>query len=252
MCLIAVAWQSHPDYPLIVLANRDEFHARPAAPAQFWEESPAVLAGRDLSAGGTWLGVTRQGRFAALTNVREPGMAQGERSRGLIVSAYLQGNDSPEAYVAQVTAEGQAYSGFNLLACDGDSLWWTSNRGAGPRRLDPGVYMLSNHLLDTPWPKVELLRAGLLAQLPHPAPEALLALLQDEREAADIDLPDTGIGLVMERMLSAPFIRSAHYGTRASTVLLAGHARIRFVEQGHGPDGPLARSEFAFDRLPVA
>ena len=252
MCLIAVAWQAHPDYPLIVLANRDEYHARPAAPARFWGESPAVLAGRDLSAGGTWLGVTRQGRFAALTNVREPGMAQGERSRGLIVSTYLRGNGSPEAYVAQVTAEGRAYSGFNLLASDGDSLWWTSNRCAGPRRLDPGIYMLSNHLLDTPWPKVELLRAGLLAQLPHPTPGALLALLQDEREAADIDLPDTGIGLVMERMLSAPFIRSAHYGTRASTVVLAGHARIRFVEQGHGPDGPLERSEFAFDRLPAA
>lgn len=138
MCLIAVAWQAHPDYPLIVLANRDEFHARPAAPARFWAEAPQLLAGRDLSAGGTWLGVTRQGRFAALTNVREPGMRPGGRSRGLIVSAYLQGDARAEAYAADVTAEGGEYSGFNLLASDGDSLWWTSNRGAGPQRLDPG------------------------------------------------------------------------------------------------------------------
>lgn len=252
MCLIAVAWQAHPDYPLIVLANRDEFHARPAVPARFWEEAPQVLAGRDLSAGGTWLGVTRQGRFAALTNVREPGMRQGERSRGLLVSAYLLGSEPAADYMARVTAEGSDYSGFNLLASDGDSLWWTSNRGAGPRRLDPGVYLLSNHLLDTPWPKVELLRAGLMAQLPQPEPEALLALLQDEREAADIDLPDTGVGLVMERMLSAPFIRSPQYGTRASTVVMAGRDRIRFLEQGHGPDGPLERSAFAFDRLASA
>jgi uncharacterized protein with NRDE domain len=251
MCLIAVAWQVHPDYPLIVLANRDEFYARPAAPARFWAEAPQVLAGRDLSAGGTWLGVTRQGRFAALTNVREPGMPQGERSRGLIVSTYLLGSEPAADYVARTTAEGAAYSGFNLLASDGDSLWWTSNRGAGPRQLEPGVYLLSNHLLDTPWPKVELLRAGLMAQLPHPEPEALLALLQDEREAADIDLPDTGIGLAMERLLSAPFIRSAQYGTRASTVLMAGHDRIRFMEQGHGPEGPLERSSFAFDRQAV-
>ncbi len=249
MCLIAVAWQAHPDYPLIVLANRDEFHARPAAPARFWAEAPQLLAGRDLSAGGTWLGVTRQGRFAALTNVREPGMRPGGRSRGLIVSAYLQGDARAEAYAADVTVEGGEYSGFNLLASDGDSLWWTSNRGAGPQRLDPGVYLLSNHLLDTPWPKVELLRAGLLAQLSQPEPEALLALLQDERKAADIDLPDTGIGLAMERLLSAPFIRSPQYGTRASTVVLAGRDRIRFIEQGHGADGPLQRSDFAFERL---
>lgn len=252
MCLIAVAWQAHPDYPLIVLANRDEFHARPAAPARFWTEAPQVLAGRDLSAGGTWLGVTRQGRFAALTNVREPGMPPGGRSRGLIVSAYLLGEEPAEAYTTRVTAEGGDYSGFNLLASDGDSLWWTSNRGAGPRRLDPGVYLLSNHLLDTPWPKVELLRAGFMAQLSQPDPEALLALLQDEREAADIDLPDTGVGLVMERLLSAPFIRSPQYGTRASTVVMAGEDRIRFVEQGHGPEGPLERSVFAFDRLASA
>lgn len=252
MCLIAVAWQAHPDYPLIVLANRDEFHARPAAPARFWTEAPQVLAGRDLSAGGTWLGVTRQGRFAALTNVREPGMPPGGRSRGLIVSAYLLGEEPAEAYTTRVTAEGGDYSGFNLLASDGDSLWWTSNRGAGPRRLDPGVYLLSNHLLDTPWPKVELLRAGFMAQLSQPDPEALLALLQDEREAADIDLPDTGVGLAMERLLSAPFIRSPQYGTRASTVVMAGEDRIRFVEQGHGPEGPLERSVFAFDRLASA
>lgn len=250
MCLIAVAWQAHADYPLIVLANRDEFYARPAAPARFWEEAPGVLAGRDLSAGGTWLGMTRQGRFAALTNVREPGMPKGERSRGLLVSTYLLGDTAPQAYATQMAAEGAAYSGFNLLVGDADSLWWVSNRGEGPQRLGPGVHGLSNHLLNTPWPKVELARRGLQAQLPSPDPEALFALLADERRAADADLPQTGVGLDMERLLSAPFIRSSLYGTRSSTVLLAGHARIRFVEQTFVPTAPGERVSFAFDRLP--
>lgn len=250
MCLIAVAWQAHPDYPLIMVANRDEFHARPAAPARFWEEAPEVLAGRDLSAGGTWMGITRQGRFAALTNVREPGMPKGERSRGLLVSAYLLGDSSPEAYAEQVAAEGAAYSGFNLLVGDADSLWWVSNRGEGPVRLGPGVHGLSNHLLNSPWPKVELARRGLQAQLQSPDPEALFALLADERRAADADLPQTGVGLDMERLLSSPFIRSSLYGTRSSTVLLAGHERIHFVEQTFVQAEPGERASFAFDRLP--
>ncbi|MBP9044813.1 MAG: NRDE family protein [Moraxellaceae bacterium] len=248
MCLIAVAWQTHPDYPLMVLANRDEFYDRPAASAQFWEESPDVLAGRDLSAGGAWLGVTRQGRFAALTNVREPGMPLGVRSRGEVVSAYLLGNESPAAYSERVKADGGHYSGFNLLASDGDSLWWSSNREADPRQLGPGIYLLSNHLLDTPWPKVKRLRAGLMGLLPQTNAEAMLALLQDGQAAADSDLPDTGIGLAMERLLSPAFIRTPQYGTRASTLVMAGHDRIGFIEQGYGPDGLLERSEFAFDR----
>lgn len=248
MCLIALAWQSHPDYPLIVAANRDEFHARATAPARFWPEAPALLAGRDLVAGGTWLGVTRGGRFAALTNFREPHGARGERSRGLLVSEYLLGQESPEAYAAAVMARAGHYGGFNLLLADERTLLALSNRGQPPRRLPPGVYALSNHLLDSPWPKVARARQALQAQLAAPTVEGLLALLADDAAAPDEALPDTGVGLALERLLAPPFIRSPLYGTRASTVLLAGRERIRFVEQAFGPAGPGARADFAFDR----
>lgn len=248
MCLIALAWQAHPDYPLVVAANRDEFHQRPAAPARFWPEAPAVLAGRDLAAGGTWLGITRQGRFAALTNVREPDRAPGTRSRGLLVSAFLQGRDRPEAYAGAVAAAGADYSGFNLLVGDADSLWWVSNRAPAPLPVAPGVHALSNHLLDTPWPKVRRARDGLARTLDAPAVDALFALLADDRAAPDDELPDTGVGLAMERLLSPPFIRSAGYGTRCSSVLLAGRERILFAEQTYTADGTGERSAFGFRR----
>jgi uncharacterized protein with NRDE domain len=250
MCLIALAWQSHPDYPLVVAANRDEFHDRATAPARFWPEAPELLAGRDLAAGGTWLGVTRHGRFAALTNFREPQAPRGERSRGLLVSSFLQGRDSPLSYAQAVMAEADCYGGFNLLLGDGHMLVVLSNRGTPPQVLAPGVYALSNHLLDTPWSKVEHARRALQAELADPTPAGLLALLADETPAADAELPDTGVGLAMERLLSPPFIRSPRYGTRASTALLLGQRRIRFVEQGFGPSVPGERSEFEFDRLP--
>lgn len=260
MCLIALAWQAHPDYPLVVAANRDEFHARAAAPARFWPEAPAVLAGRDLAAGGTWMGVTRDGRFAALTNVREPGRAQGSRSRGLLVSKYLLSDALPLAYAEAVMAAGDDYSGFNLLVGDAATLVICSNRGTPPTVLAPGVYGLSNHLLDSPWPKVVRAREALRAQVAGrggtvaggvsgPDLASLLQLLADDAAAPDQELPDTGVGLAMERMLSSPFIRSAVYGTRSSTVLLAGCERIRFVEQGFGPEGPGERSGFEFDRV---
>lgn len=249
MCLIVLAWQAHPDYPLIVAANRDEFHARATAPARFWPEAPAVLAGRDLAAGGTWMGVTRSGRFAALTNFREPAAAKGSRSRGLLVSEYLLSSMEPMAYAEQVMADAGLYSGFNLLLGDADRLVVASNRGTPPTVLPPGVYGLSNHLLDSPWPKVERARAALAARLPAPGVDSLLQLLADDAAAPDEDLPDTGVGLDLERLLSSPFIRSPGYGTRSSTVLLAGRARIRCVEQGFGPDGPGERSDFEFDRV---
>lgn len=248
MCLIALAWQAHPDYPLIVAANRDEFHHRPAAAARFWPEAPAVLAGRDLAAGGTWLGITRRGRFAALTNVREPGAAQGSRSRGLLVSAFLQGGNSPQTYAAAVAADGAAYSGFNLLVGDAGSLWWVSNRAPAPAPVAPGVHALSNHLFNTPWPKVQRARDGLSAALAVPSAERLFALLADDRAAPDDELPDTGVGLAMERLLSPPFIRSGGYGTRCSSVLLAGRERILFAEQTFTPDGAGERSDFGFRR----
>jgi uncharacterized protein with NRDE domain len=248
MCLIVLAWQAHPDYPLVLAANRDEFYRRATAPARFWPEAPQVLAGRDLVAGGTWLGVTRGGRFAALTNYREPGAAPGARSRGLLVSGFLESDAAPMAYAEGVMAEAAHYGGFNLLVGAGDELVVLSNRGTAPRRLAPGVHALSNHLLDTPWPKVEKARAGLGAQLAAPQVDGLLQLLADDNVAPDARLPDTGVGLDLERMLSPLFIRSPQYGTRASTVLMVGTRRIRFVEQGFVDGAPGARSVFEFDK----
>jgi uncharacterized protein with NRDE domain len=247
MCLIVLAWQAHPDFPLVLAANRDEFHHRATAPARFWPEAPELLAGRDLVAGGTWLGVTRSGRFAALTNYREPGAPRGECSRGLLVSSFLQGDAEPMTHAQAVMAEADRYSGFNLLLGEGGELVVLSNRGMPPRRLAPGVHALSNHLLDTPWPKVEKAHAGLAAQQAAPDVDSLLRLLADADPAPDEYLPDTGVGLEMERMLSPLFIRSPRYGTRASTVLLMGRERIRLVEQGFTDSGPGERSDFEFD-----
>lgn len=249
MCLIALAWQAHPDFPLIVMANRDEFYRRPATPARFWPEAPAVLAGRDLAAGGTWLGVTRQGRFAALTNYRDPAAPVGEHSRGLLVSHFLQGQDSAWDYAQAVAAEGEYYGGFNLLLGTREELVVVSNRGMAPALLQPGVHGLSNHLLDTPWPKVEKAKAGMTAALTQPSAEALLGLLGNDRQAEDAALPETGVGLAMERMLSPLFIRSPQYGTRASTVLLLGRERVQFTEQTFDENGAGERSRFAFDLL---
>ena len=155
MCLILVAWQRHRDFPLVVAANRDEFHARPTAGATFWQDDPSILAGRDLECMGTWLGVTRNGKFAAVSNYRDAADdSGGSLSRGLLASTYLGNGDAARKFVAQVAANGEAYRGFNFLAADHSELWWVSNRAAAPQRLAPGVYGVSNHLLDTPWSKV--------------------------------------------------------------------------------------------------
>jgi len=234
MCLILLAWHAHPDYPLVVAANRDEFLARRTAAADFWQDAPEVLAGRDLEAGGTWLGMTRGGRFAALTNYRDPARIKpGAPSRGELVSRFLRGRQTPGEYFAELELIAARYNGFNLLFGDTESMWCFSNCGEGARRLEPGVYGLSNHLLDTPWPKVARGKSALaiaLQALPDEAP--LFALLQDDRVAPDQDLPRTGVSLEWERLLSAAFIRSPAYGTRSATVLLRDrHGAVRFVEQ---------------------
>lgn len=247
MCLIALAWQAHPDYPLLVAANRDEFYARPTAPARFWEEAPQLLAGRDLKEGGTWMGVTRSGRFAALTNVREPGTPAGHRSRGLLVSQFLLGELAPLDYLQAVAAEGQDYGGFNLLVGDRAQLAVYSNRQGEPHLLPPGVYGLSNRHLDSPWPKVQRLKSAFSAALAAaPEPEPLLAMLLDNTPAPDADLPETGVGLDMERMLSPCFVRSPMYGTRASTALLMGRERALFVEQSFVMGEAGEHSSFGF------
>ena len=240
MCLILFAWDAHPDHALVVAANRDEFYGRPTAPAAFWDDAPGVLAGRDLREGGTWLGVTRGGRFAAVTNVRDPaGYRVGAPSRGHLVSGFLRGGESAEGYVAALAPRASEHNGFNLLAGDHRSLWWISSHAGGPRELVPGVYGLSNALLDTPWPKVVRGKDDLRAALAAPADELearLFASLARRDPVPDAMLPDTGVGVERERVLSSAFIASPDYGTRCSTVLLAGRGgEVRLTERTFTP-----------------
>ena len=234
MCLILVAWRVHPGYPLVVAANRDEFFPRPTAPAAFWIDSPQVLAGRDLEAGGTWMGATRTGRFAALTNFRDPTqMRKDAPSRGKLVADFLTGTEAPEAYLERIAGYGRRCNGYNLLTGDAESLWWASNMGGEARKLDPGVYGVSNHLLDTPWPKVGAGKTALAVAIDRlPDHQALFELLRDDGIHPDDVLPQTGVPLEWERLLSSAFVKSPGYGTRSSTVLCAGRdGWISFDEQ---------------------
>ena len=243
MCLIVFAYRMHPDYPLIYAGNRDEFYERPTVAADFWVDAPQVLAGRDLRSHGTWLGVTRSGRWAAVTNYRDPHDPHaGANSRGQLVSSYLLGEQPPAQYVEDLQRSSSAYPGFNLLAGDPAELYWYANRGPAPVRLEPGLYALSNHLLNTPWPKVTGARCE-LEKLLHEGratdPEALFAVLADTGRPPDEDLPETGVPLAWERVLSARFIRSETYGTRCSTVMLLGRdGRLSFSERSFFSDGP--------------
>ncbi|MCL6612308.1 MAG: NRDE family protein [Peptococcaceae bacterium] len=242
MCLILMAYDCHPEYFLVVAANRDEFYARPAARAHFWEEHPDVLAGKDLERSGTWLGITRRGRFAAVTNYRDPAsFKRNARSRGLPVREYLCSLQDPPGFIAALDGQREEYNGFNLLLLDGRSMWYYSSRTGSAGKLGPGVYGLSNHLLDTPWPKVVKGKEGLDRILREPGEdlaESLFDLLSDRERAGDGDLPRTGVSLEWERMLSPIFIQSETYGTRGSTVLLADRrGRVRFYERAFGPGG---------------
>jgi len=231
MCLLVLAWQTHPRYRLVVAANRDEYHERPAAPLAPWPPPAQMLAGRDLRAGGTWLGLDRARRFGVVTNFRELQQPKAHApSRGDLIPRYLgAAGGSAAEFFAALAGEAERYSGFNLLLADGDSLWYGSNRAAPfARALPPGVYGLSNELLDTPWPKLQRVRAGFEAWLraaPPPPSAALFALLADRTPAADQrDSHNTG-GLPAEwaRALSAPFVRHPVYGTRCSSVVLLQH-----------------------------
>ncbi len=252
MCLILIAYDSHPDYALIVAANRDEFYDRPSAPAGFWADAPSVLAGRDLKAGGTWLGIDRRGRFAAVTNYRQ-GQREPDasRSRGHLVSDYLTTGIDARAHVEAVERDAALYNGFNLIAGDAHQLLYFSTREGRVRILAPGVYGLSNHLLDTAWPKVASTKSALNALLKDDASglvPALFALLADRRQAADHLLPQTGVSPEWERLLSSAFIASDGYGTRSSTVVLVGRDdRAVFVERTFASGGAPAeqvRHEF--------
>ena len=235
MCLIVVALESHPRYPLVLVANRDEFHSRPTAPAAFWADAPRVLAGRDLQAGGTWLGIARSGRLAAVTNYREPHEPRpGAPSRGDLTAGFLTGDLAPADYLHQVARDDDRYGGYNLICGDQAGLWYHSNRRPGVARVTPGIHGLSNSLLDTPWPKVvrarELL-AGLLEQ-DELDPADLAAALGERQAFPDELLPDTGFGLERERWLSPLFIHAGGYGTRSTTaILLDRDGILSFHEQ---------------------
>lgn len=238
MCVLFLALGAHPAHRLVLAGNRDEAHARPTAGLARWSDAPHVLAGRDLEAGGTWLGVTDVGRWATVTNVRDPASVRPDvRSRGALVADFLRGDASPADYAARVQAERDATNGFNLLVGDGAEVWIASSRrDAG--RLAPGIYGLSNDTLDTPWPKLVRGRAAFSEALEPERldPPDLLAFLADETLADDADLPETGVGRDIERVLSPLFIRGLRYGTRASTALLIGDS-VRIAEQTWGPDG---------------
>lgn len=247
MCLLLMAVNRHPTYPLILLANRDEYYDRPSAPACFWEEQPSVLAGKDLRAGGTWLGMTRKGRIAAVTNYRDPAsIKEGAPSRGGLVSNFFLGQEGPLEYLDKLDEEAGKYNGFSLIIGDQGQLYWYSNRGHGVQSLPPGIHGLSNHLLDTPWPKVAKSRdalAHLLSEQENPSLEELFRILTDHTIADDEHLPDTGVGLEWERILSPIFIVSPTYGTRSSTVLfLDVQDRVTFVEKTFNSDPDHATS----------
>ena len=236
MCLILISYDVNPHYGLILAANRDEYYVRPTQPLRFWDDSPDILAGRDLQGYGTWLGITRSGRLAAITNYRDPTSEQeNSPSRGWLVRNFLDGKESPASYLEQIKADERRYNGFNLFLADESGLYYFSNRENEIKKLEKGLYGLSNHLIDTPWSKVQKGKAGLARLLSAEKEidlEDIFDILADRSLAPDEKLPDTGVGLEKERMLSPLFIISSDYGTRSSSVILMENSgRIIFVER---------------------
>jgi uncharacterized protein with NRDE domain len=256
MCLIVFAYRLHPYYPFIAAANRDEYYERPTAPAAFWEDHPRVLAGRDLKESGTWLGMTRQGKFCAITNYRDPSSVKTTApSRGRLVSDFLTGRDSAASYIQKVTRQGQQYNGFNLICGDRQDLYVYSNRGI-LEKLKPGLYGLSNAYLNTPWPKVvkaKRILTSVIDQQGAQIESKLFNMLNDRKTAPVNRLPDTGVSRDWEKMLSAVFIHSPLYGTRSSTVVRIGRkGRVTFVEKSfNGSPKPWLESRIRFTLDPA-
>lgn len=228
MCLILFSYNEHEKYRLILAANRDEFYARPTDPISKWNSGSGIIAGKDLEAGGTWMGITPDGKFAALTNHRDPKKNRKDvLSRGLLVSDYLEKKEhTPESYLGLVSGKKSLYNGFNLLAGDGDDLFYFSNVEGMIKKLEPGLYGLSNHFLNTPWPKVQKGMEGLRSLVSSGGfsdPEKIFSLLSDPELPEDKLLPDTGMGMEWERILAPLFIKSEIYGTRSSSLLLISH-----------------------------
>lgn len=239
MCLILFAYESHPSYRLVIAANRDEFYGRPTEKARFWEDDPNILAGRDLEKKGTWLGVTRTGKISMLTNYRDPAdMSRNAPSRGLLVSDFLR-QGKPREYLEKTDTMGEAYNGFNMVLGHTNDLWYYSNKQRKITMLGSGVYGLSNHLLETPWPKVTEGKKMLQNVLENDRidPTDLLDKLYDNLQAPDEHLPETGVGLDLERVLSPIFIKSPRYGTRCSTVILVDKDdNLSFTERVYNTD----------------
>ncbi|WP_077324500.1 NRDE family protein [Virgibacillus siamensis] len=224
MCLITFQFQNHSKYKLIVAANRDEFYQRPTMDAHFWEDDPEILAGRDLTAMGTWLGITKQGRFAALTNYRDPEQTTaGKKSRGNIIRNYLSNQAKTTEYLKELQNEQHNFVGYNVIAGTPDELYYYSNIQNEIRKIPAGIHGLSNDFLDTPWPKVTRTKTKLneyVQTTDTPEPNKLFDIISDTTEAADEQLPGTGASLELERKLSPPFIKTPEYGTRSSVLLL--------------------------------
>jgi uncharacterized protein with NRDE domain len=243
MCLLVLAWRCHPRYHLVMAANRDEFHARAAAPLAPWNDLPGITGGRDLQAGGTWFAVDQRRRFGAVTNFREFGRRRRSApSRGGLIPAYLAADTTPGEYLAALETDAPGYAGFNLLLGDARSLWYASNRADQfARELPPGIYGLSNEFLDTPWPKLVRVRGRFTQLLARPDPgeltEPLLDMLADREPAPEASLPAGDISPEWARKLSAPFVLDQGYGTRCSTILTAGADSMTVVERRFDAEG---------------
>ncbi len=253
MCLILFSYRNDPRYDLIFAANRDEFYHRPADPISFWREAPHVLAGKDLTAGGTWFGITRDGRIAAITNYRDPASLRSDApSRGLLVSRFLTEAFSPEEYLDLMQKEGGQYNGFSLLFGDLSGLYYFSNRSRTSGKIAPGTYGLSNRFLDTPWPKV-IRGKEALSRIQSGGgdldPALLFSILADTSLPEEKDLPETGVGREWERLLSPLFISAPGYGTRSSTVVLIDKSRHALVEERtfNSHPEPIDKRRFEFD-----
>ena len=252
MCLISFSWQPEARYPLVLVANRDEFYARPTDKVHYWEDNPNILGGRDRQANGSWLAVNKNGRFAAVTNYREIPVVQGELSRGNLVRDFLETNQPPEEYLHVIHSQADKFSGFNLLIGDKSGIYYYSNRMNRIVSLQPGVHALCNHLLDTPWPKLAAAKQGISSVLDennHCKPETLIEMMSSASQASDENLPSTGISLERERLLSSRFIASDDYGTRNTSVLmLDDQGTLSWIEQNYSEQGLAGeRMEFKLD-----
>ncbi|MEW6258331.1 MAG: NRDE family protein [Thermodesulfobacteriota bacterium] len=240
MCLLLLGCDVHPDAIWIIAANRDEFYDRPTASLQQWEDAPDIVAGRDLKEGGTWMGISRRGRFGALTNYRDPASLQPNApSRGMLVHDFLVSDRHPKAYLEGLLSRMHRFNGFNLVVGDASGLFYLGNRCGSIQAIQPGWHALSNHCLDTPWPKTERALEGVQAVVqPNRGidVQAIFDVLTDAEPAPDDRLPDTGVGREWERILSPIFIQSPSYGTRSSSVLVLNRRRqVFFWETTHQP-----------------